>query len=135
LRAVEDPPSSRRKEVITIHAHPHPLELASQLLEDRVGRRIGKEVAKYVLAAVLKISRLLRLAGAIVLRPFDRVDEHGVGFADLLKALGGIGIVRVAVGMPVEREPPISLANLGFRGCRRDAKRRVIVLFECAYSG
>jgi len=30
LRAVEELPSSRRKEVITIHARPHPLELASQ---------------------------------------------------------------------------------------------------------
>ena len=42
-----------------------------------------------------------------------RVRQRRVGFGYLLKVLGRFGIVRVLVGMPLDRELPVSLLQSG----------------------
>jgi len=67
------------------------------------------------------------MAEAIVGLTLLRIGEHCVGLRDLLEALLGGGIVRIAVGMELERELAVGLLELGLVRVSGDAQDLVVV--------
>jgi hypothetical protein len=68
------------------------------------------------------------LAEAVVLAPLAGIDQDGVGLADFLEPLAGLGTIRVAIGMPLQGEPAIGAADLVLRRLRIDPEDPVVVL-------
>src|SRR5215813_11705919 len=98
-------------EVVAVDAHTHARELPRQVVEDGARARVAEEVAEDVVPAAGERPGRVDAAGRIVLPPSPRVDQHRVGFADLLEAFGGGAITLVPIRMPREREPSIGLAD------------------------
>ena len=96
-------------EVLAIHAHPHALELAGQLVKYGARARVGKQIAEQILAVMLEICGP-GIAGQIVLPPFPRIDQNGVSFAYFLETLGSIRDSGITIGMPLDCQPPVRLS-------------------------
>ena len=61
------------------------------------------------------------VAEAVVAGSLLGVREHRIGLGDLLEALLGLGIVRVAVGVALQSEPAVGLLELGVADTSVDA--------------
>jgi hypothetical protein len=69
------------------------------------------------------------VAKAVIQRPLLTVAKNGVGLGALLELLLGFRIVRIAVGMVLQRKLAIRAFNFLLGGGARDPKYLVIVAF------
>src|SRR5262249_46109246 len=120
----------RVAKVVPVRTHSHPLELASQVLEDSARPWIGEQVAEQFVLAMPKRACRTGPRSLIVLPPPRRIDQHGVSLANLPEVLGRSRVAWAAIGMPVESLPPVGAANLFLGGRPGDTEDRVVVLVE-----
>jgi hypothetical protein len=115
-----------------IKPKPHPGKLTVEIREDINRPRVSKHISENVFLGVSK-SRIRRsfgspLSNEVIASPFFRIDQDAVGFADLLEALLGILIPRIAVGMALEGQLPKGFLYFLRAGFPAYAQYPVIIL-------
>mmetsp|Transcript_14675 Transcript_14675/g.44480 ORF Transcript_14675/g.44480 Transcript_14675/m.44480 type:complete len:290 (+) Transcript_14675:355-1224(+) len=101
---------------------------AKELLEDLAGVNIHARAAAEAGAAGAGFALEAGLAKLIVDTPLLVVSEDGVGLRNLPEfCLGLLGLVRVLVGMPLQRKLAVGLLDLLRVGRPRDSKHLVVV--------
>ena len=89
------------------------------------------ELGKNVLGAVERSAAHARIGGAesVIVGTACGIAENVVGFRGFLEFLFGLGIVRIMIGMVLERQLSVGVLDLVVRSIPGDAKNFVIVAF------
>ena len=106
-----------------------PTTLTSKQIPEEIAEQVGEvaQVAEILETRMPAASPDASEAKAIVGTPLVRVRENRVGLRSHLETLLSGGIVRIPVGMVLERDLPIGLLQLGLFDAARDAQDFVVI--------
>jgi hypothetical protein len=93
-------------------------EIAENVAE--IGEDVGAETAR-------RHSLQTRVAIAVVCRALLRVAQDAIGFRSFLEPFLGGRVLRIAVGMVLQRQPAVSALDLLLAGLSADTKHLVII--------
>ena len=76
------------------------------------------------------IAILTRMSETVIPRSLFAIDQHGIGFAALLELFFRLGIVRVAVGMVLQRQFAVGTLDLLLAGGTGNTQDFVVIAFD-----